>query len=39
MNSNETCDICGASLDPEDVSIHLCKICQGAQFDEWQQQN
>ena len=27
--NNEKCDVCGAKLDPEDVSIHLCKICQG----------
>ncbi len=35
--SNDTCDICGAVLDPEDVSIHLCKICQATQFDEFNQ--
>ena len=22
------CDVCGSELDPEDYSIHLCKICQ-----------
>lgn len=33
-NNNE-CDICGGPLDPEDVAIHLCKYCQGMQFDEW----
>ena len=33
---SKECDICGAPLDPEDELIHLCKICQGLQFDEWQ---
>ena len=28
MEDTEKCDVCGAELDPEDVSIHLCKICQ-----------
>ena len=28
------CDVCGAPLDPEDASIHLCKICQGEQFED-----
>lgn len=23
------CDVCGDELNPEDKSIHLCKICQG----------
>lgn len=27
--SNDECDMCGAKLDLEDVSVHLCKICQG----------
>ena len=31
-----SCDICGAPLDPEDESIHLCKVCQGTQFNERQ---
>jgi hypothetical protein len=29
MEDTPKCDVCGAELDPEDVSIHLCKICQG----------
>ena len=36
MNNNETCDICGAPLAPEDKSIHLCKICQAMQFEDEQ---
>lgn len=28
----EYCDVCGAELDEEDISIHLCKICQGLQL-------
>ena len=31
-----TCDICGAPLDPEDKTIHLCKICQAMQFEDEQ---
>lgn len=23
------CDVCGAELEEDDYSIHLCKICQG----------
>ena len=26
------CDSCGPPLDPEDESIHLCKICQGIEL-------
>ena len=26
---DDECDVCGAKLDKEDISIHLCKICQG----------
>lgn len=33
--ASDECDICGAILDPEDRPIHLCKICQGLQFDDW----
>ena len=29
-----TCDVCGAPLGPGDSGIHLCKYCQGEQFDE-----
>lgn len=29
MDDKEYCDVCGAELDEEDISIHLCKICQG----------
>ena len=29
MNETEYCDICGAELEEDDISIHLCKICQG----------
>ncbi len=29
MDDVECCDVCGAKLDKEDISIHLCKICQG----------
>ena len=32
MENKEYCDVCGAELDEEDVSIHLCKICQGLQL-------
>ena len=32
--NDDRCDICGAKLDPEDVSIHLCKICQAMQEEE-----
>ena len=28
---DEYCDVCGAKLDEEDISIHLCKICQNEQ--------
>lgn len=31
---DEECDICGAKLDPEDLSVHLCKFCQEEQFKE-----
>ena len=31
---DDECDICGAKLDPEDISIHLCKICQATQFEK-----
>ena len=34
-SNDNTCDICGAVLAPSDRSMHLCKVCQGAQFDEW----
>ena len=30
----DTCDVCGAPLDPEDTSIHLCKFCQEDQFND-----
>ena len=39
MNSSfldDTCDICGTPLSPEDKSIHLCKICQAMQFEDEQ---
>lgn len=29
-----SCDMCGTPLDPEDASIHLCKVCQGMQDEE-----
>ena len=29
IDEKEYCDVCGAELDEDDVSIHLCKICQG----------
>ena len=29
MDEVEYCDICGAELEEDDISIHLCKICQG----------
>ncbi len=29
MKPDDRCDMCGDKLDPEDVAIHLCKICQG----------
>ena len=28
LEQKEYCDVCGAELDNEDISIHLCKICQ-----------
>ena len=28
LPDNDECDMCGAKLDPEDISVHLCKICQ-----------
>ena len=31
--NNDECDICGAKLDPEDIPVHLCKICQEMQFE------
>lgn len=31
---NERCDVCGAELEPEDRAVHLCKICQGMQFED-----
>lgn len=31
-SDEDRCDVCGARLDPEDVSVHLCKICQAIQF-------
>ena len=33
--ADDKCDICGVKLDPEDVPIHLCKICQAEQFEDW----
>lgn len=29
MKPDDKCDVCGDELDKEDISIHLCKICQG----------
>lgn len=34
LPNNDECDMCGTKLDPEDVPIHLCKICQEIQFEE-----
>ncbi len=34
FSSNDTCDICGAPLSPEDRIIHLCKNCQAMQFED-----
>ena len=36
--SDDSCDICGAPLDPEDRIVHLCKICQAMQFEDEQEQ-
>lgn len=33
-NHDDTCDICGAPLAPEDKPIHLCKICQSMQYED-----
>lgn len=33
-DNDERCDVCGAPLDPEDTSIHLCKFCQEDQFND-----
>lgn len=29
LPDKDECDMCGAKLEPEDVPVHLCKICQG----------
>ena len=31
FRKDNECDVCGAKLDPEDVPVHLCKICQAIQ--------
>lgn len=31
-DEKEYCDVCGSELDEEDISIHLCKICQGLEL-------
>lgn len=39
FDNGNKCDSCGAPLDPDDIPVHLCKVCQGMLFDEWQNEN
>ena len=34
FQKDNECDVCGAKLDPEDVPVHLCKICQAIQLEK-----